>query len=410
MKWKKSDRIALLTSLVFAIILWTYVMNQENPQMSREIRNIPVTLLNVDDLEQKDLVILEPTAPTVNVTLAGLRNTLYGISPDQIIAEVDLKGYEEGMIRVPVVIRQPAETAVARISTPEILFSVEKIVERTIDIDAMYDEGTPVEDFKYNITTDPKMVTFKASRTLANRVHRAEVAVDLAGKKDSFTTNQKVTLLDSSGAAVPGIDIQDEMASVSVEVRRVKDVPIVIAHTGTLPAGVTIQQERIEPNSIRVAGPDALIQNLESIRTEPIDYADLTASGNKTVQLQFPDGISEDEVLTPVYSVTVRTPVEQSFVIGRSAVQIRNLAQGLHAVIEDGNAVLTRLTGDESKLQDLTEQAVSLYVDAKGLTAGTHEVPVQMDVIEGISREGEELPVVNLIVTDAGAGSATDTP
>lgn len=399
MKTKKNDRLALLASLIFAIILWTYVMNKVNPQITKEFRNIPVTFLNLDDLEQKDLVILEPTQPTVSVTLSGLRNTLYRVTPSQIIAEVNFRGYEEGTLRVPVTVKQPAETSIYAVSSPEIIFTVEKIVERTIEIEPSYGESTPVIDFKYKIATDPDRVTFTAPRTLANRVHRAEVSVDLGGKKDSFTTNQKIRLLDSEGIPVPGITLQQETASVSVEVRRVKEVPIVIAHTGTLPEGTTILQERIEPNTIRVAGPDALIQKLENIRTEPIEYEELTASGQKTVQLQFPEGISEDEVLTPVYSVTVRTPVEQSFVIGRSAIQIRNLGAGLEGTVSEGSSVLVRLTGTEESLAALKENAVNLYVDAQGLKAGKHDLQIKMDAIEGITQEGETLPVISVELT-----------
>lgn len=406
MKWKKSDRIALVVSLVLAVILWSYVMNQENPQITREYRNIPVRIVNIEDLIPKELMLLEPTKPQVTVTLSGLRNTLNLISPNQIVAEVDLKGYDEGALRIPVTIKQPAGTSVVAVSDRDILFTIEKIVERSIKIKPHYNDETLAEDFKYSFSVDPQMVSFQAPRTLANRVHSAEVDVDLSGKTDSFTTNQKIKLLDSDGVPVLGITPQEEIAVASVEVKRVKEVPIVIAHSGTLPEGVTVLQEKLEPNTIRVQGADELVKELKNVRTAPIDYAEMTESGQRTVQLQLPEGIAEDESLTIVYTYTLRTPIEQSFVVGRSAIEIKNLENGLEGKLADGNSIMIQLTGDEAALEALTEKALQLYVNADNLAAGTHTVPIQMENITGISIKDGALPNIEITISE----SATTSP
>lgn len=401
MKQKGNNRLAFVFCLVLAAITWVYVMNTVNPMVTREYRPIPVTLLNLEDITNQGMVVMEPQQPMISVTLQGLRNTLNRVSANQIIAEVDLRGYSEGLTRAPINIRQPAETSVYAASSRDLLLNIEQMVERTLDVDVRFDENAMLQDFKYTQTVEPQTVTFRAPRSLANRVHQAQVHVDTSGQRESFTTNERIELVDADGQIVQGIDLPTETATVSVGVKRLKVVPIVISHTGTLPEGVTMLSERIDPNTVRIQGPDELVQNLESIRTEAIDYSELTTSGQRTVTLQFPDGIAEDEPIDPVYTYTVRTPVEQSFIIGRSAIEMRDTEEGLISRIGEGSPVIIRLTGEEGAVDALEENQVKLYVDLSGLEEGTHNVQVQMEPIEGLRFDESLLPTVPVFLSDS---------
>lgn len=400
MNQTRNNRLTFLVSLVLAMIAWVYVMNNENPMMTREIRLIPVILRNQEELINQDLVIMEPQDPMISVTLQGLRNTLYQITPNEIIAEVDLRGYGEGVHRASINIRQPAETSVYAVSNRDLLINIEKQVERTLVVEAQIEEDTMEQDFLYKKVVEPESITFKAPRSIANRVAQARVVIDVSDQTASYTTTKRIELVDVDGQAVQGIELADDTATVSLEVNRVKVVPIVIAHTGTLPEGVTVVTERIEPNTIRIQGPDELVQNLESIRTEPIDYADMATSGQRNVGLRFPDGIREDEAVEPVYSFTVRTPVEQSFLIGRSAITLENPPDGLNSRLGEGNPIMIRLTGEEEDIAALEESRVKLYVDLEGLGEGTHEIQVQMEPIEGLRFDPDSLPEIPVYITD----------
>lgn len=398
-KWKKNDRGALVVCLVLAIALWVYVMNQVNPPMTREYQNIPVNLINTEALESDSLVVMEPEQPTITVTLTGLRNTLNRISASQIIAEADLQGYSEGSVRVPVTIKQPADTAVAQSSQRDVLFKIERMVERNIPATVEI-LGDTQEDYKYNFSFDPEMITINAPRSRANSVHAAVVKVDISEKNESFTSTLPVQLMDADNNEITNLTPKPELVSVSTEVRRVKEVPIVIAHTGTLPGNVTILQESIEPNVIRVVGPDALVSALENVRTEPIDYATMTESGQRNVQVQLPEGIRLDEEPNLTYSFTVRTPVEQSYLIDRSTIDIRNVTEELSASVEQGTSILVKLSGEENVINSLERSAVELFVDASGLGPGEHEVSVQIESIEGLTVDQEQLESVTLLIEE----------
>lgn len=395
MKSMNSNRIALILSLLMAVIAWSYVMAEVNPDSRREFRNIPVTLLNADALTQNDLVIVEPEKPMVTVSLLGKRNTLNRIEPGQIIAEANMRGYNEGAVRVPILIREPAETTLYHTSESEIVFTLEKIVERTVPIQVTT-EGVLADDFKYSSSADPNTVTLKGRRSLINRVHKAVLQVDVTEKTESFTGHHKIILLDADDQPVTGIQMDHDTASASVEVRRVKEVPIVLMYTGSLPEDVTVIQEQVEPKTILITGPDSIVSSIENIQTEPINRAELVQSTSRTVALQLPEGVTADESVVPLYTVRLRTPVSQTVLIGRSAIAWKGLARNLVGEVEEGGLIQIRLSGSEETMEALKDSDVHLYFDASGLEAGEHELTVQMEPIEGVQLK-EDLP--NLTVT-----------
>ena len=76
MKTLKNNLSLKLAALLVAIVAWYYVMEDKNPVKTQEYRNIPVTILNQEQLSEKQLVLTEPKNPTVNITLQGKRNEM----------------------------------------------------------------------------------------------------------------------------------------------------------------------------------------------------------------------------------------------------------------------------------------------------------------------------------------------
>lgn len=71
MKGKKNDITVKIFSLIIAIILWSYVMDQKNPEITNEYKNVTVNLTNVSALDRQGLVVMEPSEVKVNVKMTG---------------------------------------------------------------------------------------------------------------------------------------------------------------------------------------------------------------------------------------------------------------------------------------------------------------------------------------------------
>ena len=103
-------------------------MGKENPPRTKPIRNVEVTFTNMESLEQQNLVVMEPKVAKINVELSGKMNSLKDITPRDIIATVDLSGYKEGDVKVPVYVEGPPDVKIVDYSPKEILFKFEKII------------------------------------------------------------------------------------------------------------------------------------------------------------------------------------------------------------------------------------------------------------------------------------------
>lgn len=99
--WENSDeqnepKISLVViSLGIAIILWLYVMGEVNYLMSNQrFNNIPVTIENMEILEEKGLVLTEDTNYTVGIRVYGRTSSMYGLK-NKLSASIDVSGIEK---------------------------------------------------------------------------------------------------------------------------------------------------------------------------------------------------------------------------------------------------------------------------------------------------------------------------
>ena len=79
-----------LISLIFAIALWYYVVSETNPNIKKDYKSIPVMYKNEDVLKKKNLTIVDPIDPVVNITLEGKRNVISRVNRDDILVYADM--------------------------------------------------------------------------------------------------------------------------------------------------------------------------------------------------------------------------------------------------------------------------------------------------------------------------------
>ena len=73
-----------ILSLIFAIVFWIFVMDQVNPEMMRELEDIPVQLIGVEELKSNNFEIMGERDFLVNVTFKGRRNEVIKITKADI--------------------------------------------------------------------------------------------------------------------------------------------------------------------------------------------------------------------------------------------------------------------------------------------------------------------------------------
>ena len=97
-------------SLVLAVLLWVWVTNLEDPEMSRRFTQLPVQVVQ----RQPDLIVLDQDKlPGVTVEVRGPRSVVQNLNPEDLHPEVDLSGVTSpGTQEVPVRVRAPRRVRV----------------------------------------------------------------------------------------------------------------------------------------------------------------------------------------------------------------------------------------------------------------------------------------------------------
>ena len=367
-------------ALIIAIILRGYVMGKENPPRTKPIRNVEVTFTNMESLEQQNLVVMEPKVAKINVELSGKVNSLKDITPRDIIATVDLSGYKEGDVKVPVYVEGPPDVKIVDYSPKEILFKFEKIIREknlvTLETTGQLPKGYILGEAEIK----PQSIYIEGPRSWVNSVSQVLATVDVTDKVDDIKAVVPIKLVDHKGEDVRGLEQEQNFVDIFIPVYQTKKVPIELQTEGQLPDNYDIVDVNIEPATIEIKGKKEDLRGINSISTRIIDINSLIGKRNVLVELELPENI---ELIDPNQQVTVTLNIDETktktFNYTLNDVNIRNLGSQLK--IDESDLEQTfevTLVGIASKIDPINKEDLYIEVDLKDLEEGTHTVDLNV--------------------------------
>lgn len=387
----KSNLTAKIFSLIIAIILWSYVMGIEDPEQEWEIKNMTVSLTNISALDKQGLVVMEPSEVTVNVKLTGKRSDREKFIQKNILSQVDLSGYNEGQVKVPVYVRLADQSTSVRLVSwepKEILFNFEKIVERDRTV-TIKTSGNLAENYVIgDIGTKSQSITIKGPRSWVNEVAEVVAYVDLEGRNASDNVPVPIKLLDDEGNDVRGVEKYPSTIDVSIPIFRTKTLPIELITQGELPQNYAITEISINPSSIAIKGSND-IESLTKIDTKPIDINNLLDRTFVEVELDLPENIlllnPNDKV---IITYKIEEIIEKDLSYTLEGIDILNLNESLIINSDDfSQNIGVTIKGIKSILDEVDKSTYKPSIDLLGLDEGRHEVKINIPDIQGVSVE-----------------------
>ncbi|HHV39488.1 MAG TPA: hypothetical protein GXX70_08390 [Tepidimicrobium sp.] len=353
-------------------------MSEENPSITEEFKNIEVILTNVATLERQNLVVLEPNEPTVNVKVSGKRNDLNKITRKDIVARVDLSGYQEGSRKVPVYIEVPEEIKVVDYSPREILFKFDKLVRKEMPITVETVGELAKDHTLLEPVIKPQSIYVEGPKTWVDSVAKVVAFVDVTDKASDINVTVPIKIVDNEGNDVRGVSKDQNSVDVFIPVNQLKTVPIKIQTAGQLPDNYEILDIGAEPSSIQIQGRKELIKDIDSIKTKVIDISTLVENNTVSVELELPEGIS---LLDPNQKVIVRLNVDEnktrSFDYILKDIKILNLDPELQIDPKDlEKSFSIKIEGTASKVDALKKKDLDVELDLQDLDEGSHIVSI----------------------------------
>jgi YbbR domain-containing protein len=119
--------LRFLFSMVLAFSLWAWVTYQNDPETTRMLGGLPVTIENLDTRFE-----VPEDPPTVDVTVQGPQSVVSPLERDSVVATVDMSEVEsEGEHELEVSVNVPSDVRVRDV-VPEAV---------TVEVEAMTSQG-----------------------------------------------------------------------------------------------------------------------------------------------------------------------------------------------------------------------------------------------------------------------------
>lgn len=375
-KERKNNLTIKIFALIIAIILWGYVMDEVNPKQEKEFKNIAVKYNNVASLERKGLEIMEPKEMEIKVTISGRRSDVINVSEEDIIAEVDLSGYQEGEVKALITIDVPYMVQVIDYTPKEILFKLDKLIkkEKTVTLETV---GELPEGY---ILGEPELksdsIYIEGPRSWVNSVSQALATVNVEDITEDINVSVPINLLDDQGNEVRGVEKGQNTVEVFIPVYQTKKVPVELQTEGQLPDNYEVLDISINPSTVEIKGRKDDLKDFNFIKTKIIDINSLISEKNVEVELDLPENISLVESNGKVQTtLNVDESKTKTFEYVLNDVKIINLNPDLVIDEEELNTSFEiTVKGSSSKIDLLKKEDLIIELDLLDLEEGNHLV------------------------------------
>ncbi|MBN2899998.1 MAG: hypothetical protein JXO44_14615 [Clostridia bacterium] len=385
-------------SVVFAIIFWVFVMDQENPEMSKWIINIPVEFKNEQMLLDDGLIVMDTEERLVNVEIKGRRNDVMDVTAADIHVSANLLGYGKGnnSIAIDKTITQD-NVVISDISQQDVKVFIDKIIEVKKPVDVAVVGAVQSGYVNDSIIMVPEEVVVKGPETYVNAVASARGEVDISDLTEDTSKEIALHAVDNDGNMVQNVTLAVQYVDVQMGIKKIKTVKILPNVIGEPPAGYKITNVSVEPSEVVLKGHEGIVDNIEALPTSPIDVSDVKETMVFETEVSIPEGIS---ILSfePPFKVAVEIePVEErTFEFTTEDILVKDVngfmtMDSKTAVNEKytasfGSEVSTIkvVVSDVPKvLSELSAEDFKVYVDLSAYEAGTFTIPI---VAEGIDK------------------------
>lgn len=297
-----------ILALIAAIIMWGYVMNEENPSVNGRY-TVPVEIVNAPEGYDVNMGVRE-----VTLKVRAPRSLMAAAHESDFKAVIDLSGDTEGEYdeKIRTVIPQGFE--LLGMSDDTVHVTMEALIAHGVPVDIVVNgkaaQGMALGDIK----PAQQYVNVYGPRHLVDSIAKASGKIRLADNNSDFTMRVKLTAVTADGENINDLAVLPGELDVTVQLvpgEGKKIVPVKPAVNGILPEGYVLGEVTVQPNQVEVAGANKTLADIKSVDTVPVSLHGVTSTLDKDVELSLPEGIA-----STVKKVTLHIVIKSKSNIG----------------------------------------------------------------------------------------------
>lgn len=383
-----NDRFVVAFSVFAAIILW-FIMTTVNTQdRPRIIYDVPVEIKLSDAAQEQGLRVFEQTVKTAKVAIRGNSIVVNRVKPEDLLVvpqlassitepnnyTLALTAQKVGALADYEIVSVEPSSLIANVDVyKEVTFPIEDHIE--FKADPAYFVGSPSFSTDSVVISGPEAQIAKIQRVAVEYEVR-----EVLKESKSFTTD--LILYDAYGSKLSAdkIEMSTKKVDVNILVLSRKVMKLTPTFTGK-PVGLALSsiEQKIEPATIEVAGPEDVLANVNELSLEAIDFSKLSLTNNEmVVDITLPPGCKN---LSNVYTATVTLNFNgfKTKTLSVTDFQVKNLAANKTAQVFTKSLNMT-LIGPARQIDAITAEDVYAQIDMTGKDTftGHSEFPVAL--------------------------------
>lgn len=399
-----------LVSVLFAMVLWLFVVNIDDPVMTKKFKNIPVKILSENLLEEAgEMYEVLDGSDSVSVTLKAKRSVVESLSTSDFSATADFaERISENSIPIKVqVTKRQNEILDISMQNNTVKIKVEKRAQKAVPVELKI-EGKTADGYTVGSADATDTITIEGPESVVSKVARIVVPVNINGASEDIEITAGGAYYAEDGTVIEDKKIKGDVSKIEVKIHllHTKSIDLNLSTEGEPASEYRCQDIQYAPTTITIAGePEALakINTLQIPSTElSITGANATITKEIDITKYLPDNVILcDEKDRKIKVTLVISALDgKEFKIPMSAVGILNTPSGMDVSLDNSKTVSVIVKGSSEELNSLTRDEIKVSVDVKDRAVGTYNLQAEVTVPSGYVVMNK--PMVSVTITQAG--------
>ena len=385
---------AKIVSVLFALVMWIYVMGEINPVITIEITNVPVTILSEELIRERGLVIKNVENSYVNARLRGRLDYVTNITKEDIILTANLRDFSTGRNNVPIITNITSDVEV-KLSSETLIVELEEIirVQKEVKLEIV---GEPKENYVLGISKfTPTVVWIEGPESYVGRVDNVVARLEVENMSTNVTATLPLKAYDIRGVEISGVDIKTNNIEASLLIDSQKKVRIIPNIEVTVAEGFEMTNISVTPNEITIIGQPDVLSDIFTIPTRLVEREGLNSSVELIVTLVLPANVYTEADENTRIRIEVEKISEKIITVAREKIVFNNLGEDL--VIDKSSIpekIEIKVVALESFLETLSSDDFTINVNLEELGIGEYTIEPIIKTTFFIEQNTKELSLI----------------
>lgn len=379
-KLKYNSKIKII-SLLSAMVLWMYVMAIVDPEETKLFENIPVTITNKNELNERDLVIYPEQDLTTNIYVTGKLSNLKKVTKDDINVYGQINNPLEGNNEIYLKV-STSQRVNYDFKNPVMIVTLEKIIseDKSIKVDITGSGKNNVDNIMLQDNIDK--VSISGPRSLVNKVKRVVGTVKVNGELNDFSQSIKLEPVDANGKVVEGIELEKDSVNVNITLLTQKTVPITLKLSDNSESGVNYTMSQ---NTVTIKGKKDIVDSINDIETQPVKLSEILPGTSKDIYLQVPSGITIETKYITINKNSEENTLEE-YTYTAKDIEIRNNTGNIDkSKIKIPNSINVSIEYLQSE-GSINKDDIKLYIDLNEVSLEDNTCKIKYESIYEIEK------------------------